>query len=503
MMASGRASLRLSINLDSQQITRISEAINKYKKNLANSKDRKVQWLSDLKDLKNFVYDIVGEGKWCSPGGNSKLFHNDQISITWYPNKKTLLFQGRMGNTLKELIGTLLTSKTTALEEHDADADVQGFPSSPQNLSAQLRYSLEQNNGERTTSTNCVFDLDNSSKDSPTNQPNCNCSCGEVLDEIGNMKLNMEILQSRLDSLQSLANIQQLVFAPTDDHTNRIEKLESELVEERRRINQYESEIDLLLRKLSECEDKLILNDSNSTKKINLTLGKTPFKPDVSQENDLLEISCRIVQADDAMPTNNANSVSKNANSFDKQLEEYQHKHKRNSMPGKSFKPDASQVNDLHISQSEEAKSISNNANSFNKQLEEYQKKRKGIYAQSNGPRQVNKNANPYRKKRLNGNLRKQVNSFNSYKNVGPSSIETSNLVDESTRSNVKNKWQKRHQWAHRQTGHLHELTRVANQRPRILDQGNRRNEVFRVRPSGWSYSWREYLKFVRRTLCP
>ena len=35
-------------------------------------------------------------------GGSAKAFRNERIELTWYANKKSLLFQGILGNKLKE-----------------------------------------------------------------------------------------------------------------------------------------------------------------------------------------------------------------------------------------------------------------------------------------------------------------------------------------------------------------------------------------------------------------
>lgn len=104
-MASRRVSLSSSNSENVQQISRASTAFLKYSKYLENSTDGKVKWLGDLKELKQLISDIFGDdGKWSSPGGSTKAFRNDKITITWYVNKKSLLFQGQLGNILKTQI---------------------------------------------------------------------------------------------------------------------------------------------------------------------------------------------------------------------------------------------------------------------------------------------------------------------------------------------------------------------------------------------------------------
>ena len=55
-----------------------------------------------------FFETVVGlNGKWTSPGGNSKKLSNckSNITITWYYGKqRTLIFQGKEGYLLKDIL---------------------------------------------------------------------------------------------------------------------------------------------------------------------------------------------------------------------------------------------------------------------------------------------------------------------------------------------------------------------------------------------------------------
>ena len=65
------------------------------------------------------------------------------------------------------------------------------------------------------------------------------CSCSEISPVLEDMKLNIELLQSRTDALQSLANEQQ-VCSPITDCLRNIEILRQELSEERERTQKIE-----------------------------------------------------------------------------------------------------------------------------------------------------------------------------------------------------------------------------------------------------------------------
>ena len=68
-------------------------------------KGDKLTWTSDLESLKHFVEKgLKQQGKWSSPGGNSKQFKSsvNNLTITWYSKKQlTLAFQGRDGPVLR------------------------------------------------------------------------------------------------------------------------------------------------------------------------------------------------------------------------------------------------------------------------------------------------------------------------------------------------------------------------------------------------------------------
>ncbi len=78
--------------------------------------NNRVKWTGNLTNLKSFVTDLLGEvGSWVSPGGKAKSFRSNHISITWYPHKQSLVFQGDVGLKLRDLLtnqsGTYITNE--------------------------------------------------------------------------------------------------------------------------------------------------------------------------------------------------------------------------------------------------------------------------------------------------------------------------------------------------------------------------------------------------------
>ena len=84
----------------------------------------KLVWLNDLDSLKNFVVNVLQlQGKWLTPGGNTKQFKssNGNVIINWYNKKQqTLNFQGRDGPGLKDKLVELVREKPGTLTDLQA-----------------------------------------------------------------------------------------------------------------------------------------------------------------------------------------------------------------------------------------------------------------------------------------------------------------------------------------------------------------------------------------------
>ena len=97
----------------------LTEDLVKYKGYRECSAHEKLKWWGDLGSLKAFVFALFGQdGKWSSPGGSAKAFRNTSVTITWYANKRSLLFSGVSGNILRNRIINQL--KTKDLEKSKA-----------------------------------------------------------------------------------------------------------------------------------------------------------------------------------------------------------------------------------------------------------------------------------------------------------------------------------------------------------------------------------------------
>ena len=80
---------------------------------------------------------------WSSPGGSAKAFRNDKITITWYTNKRSLLFQGQLGKILKAQILNLYTTESIVLDNNCNDV-CEELPSSPLNQPLDGQHGAER-----------------------------------------------------------------------------------------------------------------------------------------------------------------------------------------------------------------------------------------------------------------------------------------------------------------------------------------------------------------------
>ena len=82
-------------------------------------------WTSALESLKNFVEKCLNlQGKWTSPGGNSKQFKSssNNLIMTWYSRKRlTLAFQGPDGSYFKSKLVDLVLNKKARADSSDLD----------------------------------------------------------------------------------------------------------------------------------------------------------------------------------------------------------------------------------------------------------------------------------------------------------------------------------------------------------------------------------------------
>jgi hypothetical protein len=196
-------------------------------------------------------------------GQNVQLFKlNADLSATWYPGKQnSLLFQGKDGELFKNYLLRLLNSingsviNANANNVHDCSTNSLVLPTPDEvNLSPVKVCELTQDNnvGKKLTDypDNSISDSRPNNKYPDINECSivCDCLCTESLE---NIKLDLEILRSQVDSLQSLANSQEACPPVINDFV----RLQIELCDER--IRNLGTELCLLTKKSTSAIDKL------------------------------------------------------------------------------------------------------------------------------------------------------------------------------------------------------------------------------------------------------
>ena len=159
----------------------------------------RLTWTSDLESLKKFVEkDLQQQGKWTSPGGNSKQFKSDNnnLVINWYNKKQlTLSFQGRDGPLLKDKLAELVRKKPG---EKSDSLDL-GLSSSIQRLTSPLKVFEANNNNQQPSAAEA--------KPKNSSQERSKPELAELVAEIEGIKLDLLILQKKVEANSSLLSI--------------------------------------------------------------------------------------------------------------------------------------------------------------------------------------------------------------------------------------------------------------------------------------------------------
>lgn len=271
---------------------------------------KRVKWLNDFELLKTFIANVVKEpGKWTSPGGKSKKFTSSlaNLTMTWYYGKqRSLLFQGKSGDELKATLIQICEQKSlpdgaadnlTSDRDGSFDDDVVLLELESSLLTFTATEEGESVNGG----------IIKESGKSPTDHIKacgkttylggvddkagrcCSCSCDRTSTELDDVKLNIEILQLRVDSLQALANTQK-ISTSEDEYLSEINRLKRELYEEREKTQRIEFDFNTLKDKLCQFERRNLNKLVNSNTEI-----VTPVELSVNPDN-YVENSCQSVQ---------------------------------------------------------------------------------------------------------------------------------------------------------------------------------------------------------------
>ena len=260
----------------------------------------RLKWFNTFDTLKKFIKETIGlPGKWTSPGSNSKKFTSSKsdLILTWYSGKqKTLLFQGKDGNSLKETL--INVCETTASPDNKMRASPEST-SQPNSCGRDCR--LDATTTIRNNSTINVICLDETTTnrqeislspeitaedgmekayvEAELNSPasslsRCGCPCGALSADIEGIKLDLVIMQTQMESLAAVNTSQSTSVEFIAKH------FEREMFNEKERYAHLEKEKNKEINDLNNIIRSLegrVIKAENERDSLKIALSNTPF----------------------------------------------------------------------------------------------------------------------------------------------------------------------------------------------------------------------------------
>ena len=196
--------------------TEMSAVLLKHIKLLNYDLNKKIHWLGNLVELKALIFELFGSsGKWSSPGGYAKSFRNENISVTWYTNKRTQSFHGVLGNSFKELIIDLLKNELSTLAAIPTNVDTNNRSDAVGKYDHDINVgtpNTDKNNSKNQASDTAaclVEDPDLSGSNDGVTK--FDCSDGDQIQELVRVKLQIATLHNQVDSLNKVVDSMNVV----------------------------------------------------------------------------------------------------------------------------------------------------------------------------------------------------------------------------------------------------------------------------------------------------
>ena len=222
-------------------------------------------WTSDLDTLKKFVENRLNlQGKWTSPGGNSKQFKSSSknLIITWYNRKQlTLAFQGPDGPYFKSKLVDLVLNKKARLDSSVLDSS----------------STTEQENSPLLEAENCYAKLRPKGAEGEAVNSSEEVVNPMIIADIEGLKFELLILQKKVESNTGL--LSRLNRQSQDDLA-----VDAELYKYKERCDKLLSLITKKDREIEDLEEKYLLIENRSRS--------------LEHENDSLRLALRLVAQD-------------------------------------------------------------------------------------------------------------------------------------------------------------------------------------------------------------
>ena len=183
---------------------------------------KRIRWHNDYESLQKFIEYVFAQTRQMEIGrGNFKKvckFYIADLSCTWYPGKLNyLIFHGETGDLANEIFVTVCKSTSFNSFENSVKECIQNIPELNSRDIDGMTNSLHTQT--LNISSSAVKDMYKQpspkyvDQSSLTVGPNSEqCLCVDLVSEFDNIKINFEIILTRIDALQSLANTQAICF---------------------------------------------------------------------------------------------------------------------------------------------------------------------------------------------------------------------------------------------------------------------------------------------------
>ena len=217
----------------------------------------RLKWTGDLSELNRIVREVWElEGKWSSPGGQSKKFSstNCDFILTWHKGKaKSMLFKGKDGALVRDRCILICKQVTQSMLKSQLPDDGQMNSNTSVCVSSNNLSDVHEKAatdcppliGTIQNQTVCRLSPDSVDGHCQTeiielNNNNCGCGCGIIAAELEGLKLELVILQKSFES-----KLDCFVTELAIERAN-VSQLKQELADEKTKNSRFESKLALL-----------------------------------------------------------------------------------------------------------------------------------------------------------------------------------------------------------------------------------------------------------------
>lgn len=196
-------------------------------------------------NLLQFLSINLCDGKWTSPGGDAKLYENDDISIRWYANAQTITVSGENKDEIEEKLNsvasismklTKISNNTEGLDElsHlEADKNLACVTDDPletfkkslncklQALTKEFTANMSAVNNTLLEHSNELKQLKNQDSESDLNELICNFNrINDKVEVISHEIYNIKTSNNQLDQTDMINNFKREIDELKQENTN-------------------------------------------------------------------------------------------------------------------------------------------------------------------------------------------------------------------------------------------------------------------------------------------